>query len=190
MGLFSFPAICDIMECTAFDLLYRSSHLMISSGETLLLDRSMYPVRIDSLCKPRSPEAHQRRNIELTLLLVNSEDHNDFVPSHSHELLNTTDSSPTQFAEQDHAFSIVVFQQFHIGAHLSYLTDLAHDDLIGVRERFLVIPHGLCRDWRRKGGPEYGVMFGSSFENNEKLAKGGATSFGLMDNVGSHFDSH
>lgn len=43
MSTADFSATCRMIECTVFDLLYRSSHLMTSSADTRRLDRSMYP---------------------------------------------------------------------------------------------------------------------------------------------------
>ena len=50
-----FSATCRMMECTIFPLLYRSSHLITSSGDTRRFDKSIYPIEI---CKPRPYYSH------------------------------------------------------------------------------------------------------------------------------------
>lgn len=44
IGCWVFSATCRMMEWTILPLLYLSSHLMISSGETLRFERSIYPI--------------------------------------------------------------------------------------------------------------------------------------------------
>ena len=50
MGCWVFSATCRIIEWTILLLLYLSSHLMISSGDTLRFERSMYPAIPFSIC--------------------------------------------------------------------------------------------------------------------------------------------
>src|SRR6185503_12931411 len=53
------------MECTALLLLYRSSHLTISSGETRRLDRSIYPFSLST----RSTTTTSVRPTRISLLI-------------------------------------------------------------------------------------------------------------------------
>lgn len=58
---------------------------------------------------------------QLTLLFVDPQYDHNFVPPHSDELLDTPDTSAGQFAEQDHAVDVVVFEELDVCAHLGDL---------------------------------------------------------------------
>ena len=45
-----------------------------------------------------------------TLLFVYPQHHNDFVSTNADELLYASYSTPREFAEEDHAIDVVVFQ--------------------------------------------------------------------------------
>lgn len=49
--------------------------------------------------------------INVTLLLVDSQHNDDLVSSDTDEFLNGSDTSSGQFAEQDHAVDVIVFEQ-------------------------------------------------------------------------------
>lgn len=57
----------------------------------------------------------------LTLLLVDTQNHDDLIATNTDELLDTSNTSSRQFGEEDHSVNIVVFQQLHICAHLGNL---------------------------------------------------------------------
>ena len=45
-----------------------------------------------------------------TLLLVYTEDDDDFVPADTDEFLDRSDTSPRELREQDHSLDVVVFK--------------------------------------------------------------------------------
>ena len=49
-------------------------------------------------------------NQERTLLLVYTEDDDDFVPADTNEFLDRSDTSPRELREQDHPLDVVVFK--------------------------------------------------------------------------------
>lgn len=76
-----------------FDLLYRSSHLMTSSADTLRLDKSMYPGERAKMSACSSRHARRR---ELTLLLVHSQYDDYLIPPYSDQLLDRSNAPPRQ----------------------------------------------------------------------------------------------
>ena len=67
--------------------------------------------------KKKDPVAKRAR----TLFFVDPENHDDLIPPYPDELLDRSDTSARQFAQKNHPINVVVFQQFHIGAHLGNL---------------------------------------------------------------------
>ena len=63
--------------------------------------------------------------INVALLLVDSQDDDNLVPADADQLLDTSDASSRQLAEQDHAVDVVVLEQFDVCAHLGNLVVLS-----------------------------------------------------------------
>ena len=59
--------------------------------------------------------------IDVTLLLVDSQNNDNLISSDADQLLDTSDTSSGQFAEQDHAVDVVVFKQLDVCSHLGNL---------------------------------------------------------------------
>ena len=51
--------------------------------------------------------------LKLTLLLVNSHNHDHLIPSNPDQLLNTPDTSPRKFRKQNHSLNVVILQLNH-----------------------------------------------------------------------------
>ena len=65
--------------------------------------------------------------MQQTFFLIYSQYNDDFISSNSDKFVDTSDPSSGEFTEKDHAFDVVVFEQFDVGAHFCDLTNL-HDD--------------------------------------------------------------
>ncbi len=116
MGCWVFSATCRMMEWTILLLLYLSSHLTISSGDTLRFDRSIYPV-----FAIRQTRFNKCASASLTLLLVYPQNHDDLVTPDSDKFLDTSNTTSREFGEQDHAVDVVILQQLDIGSHFCNL---------------------------------------------------------------------
>ncbi|KAH3661671.1 hypothetical protein OGAPHI_006521 [Ogataea philodendri] len=68
--------------------------------------------------------------VDVSLVLVDSQHDRDFVSSHSYKFLDGSNTSSGQFRQQNHTFNIVVFEQLDVGPHLSDLLDVDHHHLV------------------------------------------------------------
>lgn len=120
IGVWVFSATCRMMERTILLLLYRSSHLTISSGETRRFDRSMYPAI------QNEPQLQHSLPIgsgsSPTLLLVDTKHHHNLVTTDSDKLLDTSNTSSGKFRKKNHAVDVVVLQQLNVSTHLGDLS--------------------------------------------------------------------
>ncbi len=125
MGVLVFSATWRMIECTILPLLYRSSHLTISSGDTRRFERSMYPGCSQTMSSPLfssiPSEEDRSHGGKRTLFLVDSQNHDDLISANSDEFLDGSNTSARQLREQDHAVDIIVLEELNIGTHLSYL---------------------------------------------------------------------
>lgn len=112
MGVLVFSATWRIIECTILLLLYRSSHLTMSSGDTLRFERSMYPAAYQLLLILDRPSAEKSFSPYggRTLVFIHPKHNDDLIPPHSDELLYTPYSTPRKLTQQYHTIDIVIFQ--------------------------------------------------------------------------------
>lgn len=68
--------------------------------------------------------------VPFTFLLIDSENDHDLVLADTNKLLDRANTTSRQFAQQDHSFDIVVFQELDIGTHLSDLTNVDHHQVV------------------------------------------------------------
>lgn len=73
-----------------------------------------------------------------TFLLVNSDDHDAFIPADPDEFVYGTNPSPGQLTEEDHALDVVVLQQADIGPHFSNGPNIDHHYIFHLGEFMLV----------------------------------------------------
>jgi hypothetical protein len=94
--------------------------------------------KINVTCMSASPPSSKKAMF--TLLLVDTQYDDDFVASDSDEFVDTSDPPSGEFGEEDHAFDVVVLEEFDVGAHFGDLTHLHDDELVDGRELILVEP--------------------------------------------------
>lgn len=85
-----------------------------------------------------------------TFLLIHTNDHHTFIASDADEFVDGSDSSSGELAEQDHALDVVVLQQTHIGAHLSYRSDIDHHHIFHLWKPVLV--ESTAESWHLEPG--------------------------------------
>lgn len=77
-------------------------------------------------------------SLQLTLLLVHSDDDHTLVTTDADELVDGADTSTRQLTQENHAFDVVVLQQADIGAHLSDGPHVDHHHVLHLWEPVLV----------------------------------------------------
>jgi len=65
--------------------------------------------------------------VDVALLLVDADDHDDLVLADADELVDAADAAAAQLAQQDQALDVVVLEQLHVGAHLRDVLHVHHD---------------------------------------------------------------
>jgi hypothetical protein len=121
IGVWVFSATWRMMECTILLLLYRSSHRMMSSGDTRRLDKSMYPGPALALRTRTMAPRLRRKWRGPTFLLVHAKHDDDLVATNADELLDTSDTPPREFGEENHAVDVVVLEELDVGSHVGNL---------------------------------------------------------------------
>jgi hypothetical protein len=76
--------------------------------------------------------------IDVALLLVDTQHYHNLVAAHTNELLDGTDTSAGKFGEQNHAVDVVVLQQLDVGAHLGDLLNVDHNEAIDLWKAIFV----------------------------------------------------
>lgn len=71
----------------------------------------------------------------LAFFFVDSKNNNNFVPTHTNELLHRSNTSSGQFREQNHAFSITVFELFISATSTTHGTDLLEGGYLPIEHR-------------------------------------------------------
>ena len=71
-----------------------------------------------------------KREDQQTFVLVYTNNHHTLVSSNPDQFVYRTNSPPGQFAQKNHSFNVVVFQQIHVCSHFSDASNVHHDDIV------------------------------------------------------------
>lgn len=63
--------------------------------------------------------------IDITFLLVDTENDDDFVATDSNKLLDTSDAPSGKFRKQDHSVDVVVLEQLNVSTHIGDLVPVS-----------------------------------------------------------------
>lgn len=146
MGVSVFSATWRMMECTIFDLLYRSSHLTMSSGDTRRFDKSIYPLSLSTLRTTTTSFLPTRISFWILLIRRLESSESKIMPSMLSARVSLRAlacgelTAATPWWMLAGASRHTIFQEFDVGSHLCDLLDIYHDKALHLRVLLLVKP--------------------------------------------------
>merc|ERR1719458_1706806 len=85
--------------------------------------------------------------VDVTLVLVDPDDHHGLGPAHPDELVDAPDPPPGELGQQDHALYVIVLQEVDVCAHVGDTPNIHHHHIVHLGVFLLVEPAGDDHGW-------------------------------------------